>query len=312
MLGRTAASLFWMSRYMERAENIARLTEVGYRSALTPNSGGGHREDWRSILVAAGCLDAFEAKKRPATPEAIRAFLLLDRDHPSSVRSCVEIARNNARSVRTALTSEMWEALNSTWNELADLQPERIGPARLPEFLDWVRQRSAMFRGATIGTLLRTEGFHFSQIGAFLERADNTARILKMKYAVLLPGPGSSDRNAYQWETILRSVSAHRSYRHFFQEAYRPNNIAEFLILRQEMPRSLRYCTDQVQASLASLVELTERGQMGLALAGARYGKLAQVQIDALLRDGLGAFLDQFIIDTAEMAEAVADEFHFV
>lgn len=312
MLGRTAASLFWMSRYMERAENIARLTEVGYRSAMTPNTGGGHREDWRSILTATGCLDAFQAKTRQVTPEAIRAFLLLDRDHPSSVRSCVEIARNNARSVRTALTSEMWEALNSTWNELADIGPDAIGPAKLPELLDWVRQRSALFRGATIGTLLRNEGYHFSQLGAFLERADNTARILKMKYAVLLPATGSGDRNAYQWETILRSVSAHRSYRHFYQEAYRPKNIADFLILRREMPRSLRYSTDQLRASLRRLVEATDRGQASVALATARFGKLSHIGIDVLMREGLGEFLDSFVNDSAEMADSIATEFHFV
>ena len=312
MLGRTAASLFWMSRYMERAENIARLTEVGYRSALTPNVGGGHREDWQSILAATGCLDAFEDRKQPATAEAMRTFLLLDADHPSSVRSCFETARNNARAVRTALTSEMWEALNSTWNELAAAGPDRIGPAQLPEFLEWIRQRSALFRGATMGTLLRTEGFHFSQIGAFLERGDNTARILKMKYAVLLPGAGRDDRSSYQWETILRSVSAHRAYRHFYQEAYQSEKIAEFLILREEMPRSLRYCAERMRSALRKLHALTDGGAAALKLADERYGVLAEVKIPALLRGGLAPFLDAFIASNAEVADAIAQDFHFV
>ena len=314
MLGRTAASLFWMSRYMERAENVARLTEVGYRSALTPDSGGGHRGDWQSVLSAVGCLDGFEARGFPLTADAARDYLLFDRDNPSSVMSCIEIARNNARSVRTAVTREMWEALNSTWNEFAALAPGAVGPARLPEILDWIRQRTALFRGATIGTLLRDEGYHFSQIGAYLERADNTARILKMKYSVLLPSSSGeiNDRSAYQWETILRSVSAHRSYRHFYQESYRPHHIAEFLVLRQEMPRSLRHCCDLICESLRHLVALTEGGQGCVTLADQRFGGLCNMRVEQIMTSGLGAFLDGFINDTGELANAIGEEFHFL
>jgi uncharacterized alpha-E superfamily protein len=314
MLGRTAASLFWMSRYMERAENVARLTEVGYRSALTPDSGGGHRGDWQSVLSAAGCQDGFEARGFPLTADAAREYLLFDRDNPSSVMSCIENARNNARSVRTAVTREMWEALNSTWNEFAALVPAAIGPARVPEILDWIRQRTSLFRGALVGTLLRDEGYHFSQIGAYLERADNTARILKMKYSVLLPTSSGeiNARSAYQWETILRSVSAHSSYRYFYQESFRPHNIAEFLVLRQEMPRSLRHCTDLISDSLRQLVVLTEGGQGCVTLAEQRFGALSRTQVEQIMTSGLGAFLDGFINGTSELATAIGTEFHFL
>ena len=204
--------------------------------------------------------------------------------------------------------------MNSTWNEFAALAPGAVGPARLPEILDWIRQRTALFRGATIGTLLRDEGYHFSQIGAYLERADNTARILKMRYSVLLPNSSGeiNDRSAYQWETILRSVSAHRSYRHFYQESYRPHHIAEFLVLRQEMPRSLRHCCDLICESLRHLVALTEGGESCVTFADQRFGGLCNMKVEHIMTSGLGAFLDGFINDTGELATAIGAEFHFL
>ena len=234
MLGRTASNLYWMSRYMERAENIARLTEVGHRISLTPDVGSGYREDWQSTLAAAGCLDAFREGKSGLTAEAVQKFLLFDRGNASSVGSCLEAARHNGRSVRTALTREVWEALNTTWIEFGAFRPGDLGPGRLPELLDWVRQRSALFRGAVLGTLLRDEGYHFIQLGTFVERSDNTARILDVKYSVLLPTneAAGGERSIHQWETILRSVSAHRSYRYVYKDRYRPANVADFLILQ--------------------------------------------------------------------------------
>lgn len=229
MLGRTADSLFWMSRHMERAENMARLAEAGFRISLTPDTGDGHREEWRSTLTSAGVLNLFLDKYGDAFFDQAIGFILFDDDNPSSVRSCLRAARTNARSVRTKITRDMWEALNSTWLAYDAISPTEITAARLPELLDWIRERTSLFRGALLGTILRDDTYFFSQLGAFIERADNTARIIDVKYFILLPDSQAigGDIDTYQWETILRSVSAHRSYRHVFQDNYRPWNVAD-------------------------------------------------------------------------------------
>ena len=314
MLGRTAASLFWMSRYIERAENIARLTEVGYRISLTPDIGSGHREDWRSTLIAAASLDSYLARHDTITPEKVKHFLLFDRDNPSSVRACLETARNNARAVRTALTREMWEALNSTYIEFTAIKPADLASGKLPEFLDWVRQRSALFRGSLLGTLLRDEGYHFSQLGAFMERADNTARILDVKYYVLLPSNETvgGDLDAFQWETILRSVSAHRSYRHVYKDRYRPWNIGEFLILRPEMPRSLRFCYGWIERSLDGLADLMGTSAPSRDDAAALHAALQNGNMAAIFQAGLHEFLSDFIQRNNDVSNRIATDFHFL
>src|SRR5262245_50141678 len=259
MLGRTAASLFWMSRYVERAENMARLLEVGYRISLMPGAIEGHRDEWRSTLTSAACEQSYFAKHKKIGAGHVINHLLFDEDNPSSVKSCVRSARNNGRAVRTALTRDLWESLNGTWNELAGVKPQSITADRLPGFLDWIKQRAMLFRGALLGTMLRGDTYYFSQAGTFIERADNTARILDVKYYILLPQPTDvgSELDMQQWATILRSVSAHRSYRwHFRDSRYRPWLVAEFLILREQMPRSLIFCYQWINASLSGLETL--------------------------------------------------------
>lgn len=313
MLGRTASSLFWMARYMERAENIARLVQVGHRISLTPDSTGGYREDWKSTLASAGCLDAFQASGQKLTAAEVQRFLMFDRRHPSSIHCCLESARNNGRAVRTALTREMWEALNSTWLSFAAMDPAAMGPGQLPEFLDWVRQRSAQFRGAMLGSLLRDEGFHFLQLGTFVERADNTARILDVKYSVLLPANEAigGERNLHQWETILRSVAAMGAYRYFYRQRFRGRTVAEFLMLRPEMPRSLRFCCDFIQPSLASLAAMTGGGAESLALAEGLAAEVREADLDRVLRQGLHEFLLDFLARNGAIAMAVAADYHF-
>jgi uncharacterized alpha-E superfamily protein len=235
MLGRTASSLFWMSRYVERAENMARLLEVGYRISLMPGTLEGHRDDWRSTLLSAACAEGYDQKYQELTAEHVINYLLFDLDNTSSIKACLMTARNNGRAVRTALTRDVWESINSTWNEFNQILPESISTARLPEFLEWIRQRSMAFRGALLGTMLRTDNYYFSQLGNFIERADSTARILDVKYYILLPRPTDvgGELDIQQWGTILRSVSAHRAYRWFYRESrYQPWLVAEFLILR--------------------------------------------------------------------------------
>lgn len=313
MLGRTAESLYWMSRHMERAENMARLAEAGFRISLTPDTGDGHAEEWRSTLTSAGVLHLFEAKHGDGAFDKAIGFILFDDDNPSSVRSCLKAARSNARFVRTKITRDMWQALNSTWLSFDAMRPSEISTARLPELLDWIREHTALFRGALLGTILRDDTYYFSQLGAFVERADNTARILDVKYFILLPSNQAigGEMDIYQWETILRSVSAHRSYRHVYNDAYRPWNIADFLILRPEMPRSLRFCYDWLQNTIDGLAEhYGERPAAADHISRIR-GMLAAMELDAIFRQGLHEFLTGFVADNNRLTEIVAGDYHF-
>lgn len=313
MLGRTASNLFWMGRYMERAENVARLTDVGHRLSLTPDVGSGYREDWQATLAAAGCLDPASVGLAKLTSDSVQKYLLFDRNNISSVASCLEAARTNGRSVRTALTREVWEALNTAWIEFGAFKPDDIRPGKLPELLDWVRQKTSMFRGAVQGTLLHDEGYRFLQLGNFIERADNTARILDTRYSVLLPTTeaAAGERGMYQWETILRSVSAHRSYRHVYKDRYRPRQVADFLILRREMPRSLRYSHDHIRRALAGLNTITGGGAISLALAHETSAKLHDNDIPAIFAFGLHEFLTDCLRETALIADTAATDYHF-
>ena len=313
MLGRTASNLFWMARYMERAENVARLTEVGHRLSLTPDVGSGYREDWEATLAAGGCPDPAAAGLKSLSSEAVHKYLLFDRNNTSSIASCLEAARTNGRSVRTALTREVWEALNTAWIEFGTFEPDDTRPGRLPELLDWVRQKTSLFRGTVQGTLLHDEGYRFLQLGSFIERADNTARILDTRYSVLLPTTEAAggERGMYQWETILRSVSAHRSYRHVYKDRYRPHLVAEFLILRQEMPRSLRYSLDHVRRALAGLHTITGGGADSLALVQEICAKLQRNDIPTIFKFGLHEFLADCLMQTVAIADAAAADYYF-
>ncbi len=313
MLGRTAASLFWMSRQIERAENMARLAEAGFRISLTPDTGDGHREEWRSTLTSAGVVDRFIEKYGDDAFDKALSFILFDNDNQSSVRACLRSARTNARFVRSKITRDMWEALNSTWLAYEAIKPDEITPARLPDLLDWIRQRAALFRGTLLGTILRDDGYYFSQFGAFVERADNTARILDVKYFILLPSNQmiGGEIDTYQWETILRSVSAHRAYRHVFHETYRPWHVAEFLILHAEMPRSLRFCYDWLQIAADGLSTLYGvRPQSGEFVAETR-DMLKAIDMKSIFQSGLHEFLTDFISRNIRLTEALSADYNF-
>ncbi len=313
MLGRTAESLFWMSRQIERAENMARLAEVGFRISLTPGIGGGHREEWRSTLTSAGVVDQFFAKYGEASFDKAMDFILFDDDNASSVRSCLRSARANARFVRTKITRDMWEAMNSTWIAYDSIKPQDVTAARLPELIDWIRQRAALFRGSLLGTILRDDGYFFSQFGAFVERADNTARILDVKYFILLPSNQmiGGEIDTYQWETILRSVSAHRAYRHVFHENYRPWNVADFLILHAEMPRSLRFCYDWLSAAIEGLCALYGTRPPSADLIAETRNMLQTMNMETIFQAGLHEFLTGFIARNNRLTAALAADYHF-
>jgi uncharacterized alpha-E superfamily protein len=310
MLSRTADGLYWLARYMERAENVARILGAGTRMASLTRSVGSASNEWESTLVASGCARAYREKHGEVHAQGVIDFLVRDLDNPSSILSCLETARRNARAARTALTVDMWEVLNDTWLELRSPGFECESDARLAAFLEWVKQRSLLFNGAYANTMLRNDAFCFAQLGTYLERADNTARILDVKYHVLLSGServgGALDYS--QWESILRAVSALRAYHWVYHERLAPWMIADLLILRPEMPRSLRACFAQITRYLDLLAEAYggKRGECHRR-AGEIEARLHFGRIDAIFQSGLHEFLTRFIDEAILLGRELAE-----
>ncbi len=310
MLSRTANNLYWLARYTERMDYVARLLEVGQRMAGMSRGG----EEWRSMLVAAGCEPGFVKKYETISTAAVVDFLFRDPDNPSSVQSCITTARQNARAVRTAITTDMWEALNGTWQESRELFGGGFRPEDLSGATDWVKTRAVLFRGAYSSTMLRSDAYWFARLGSHVERADNTARILDVKYHVLLPDYESvgGGLDYHHWTSILRAVSALRAYHWVYRDRVKPWNVAELMILRPEMPRSLRACYDEITSNLDQL-GATYGGRYGEChrLAGELHARLRFGRIDNIFQTGLHEFLTEYIDRTLELGDEISDHFLF-
>ncbi|SIT60011.1 conserved hypothetical protein [Mesorhizobium prunaredense] len=311
LLGRTANGLYWMNRYIERAENMARLVDAGLRMALTRTQNAS--EEWNSVLLSAGSDAAFTQKYSDYTAANVADFLLRDTSNPSSTMASIETARNNARMVRTALTRETWESINEAWMSLKRILAKPIDERDLPSVLDAIKRETALIRGAFYGTMLRNEIFDFSQLGTYVERADNTARILDVKYYVLLPSISwvGSTLDNYQWESILRSVSAHRSYRWVYEADYKPTNIADYLILNVRMPRSLTFCYRFLTEHLRFLGDDYGERHACHVTAGKTQAMLAAGSIKDIFDAGLHEFLANFIRDNIRLGDEIAQDYRF-
>jgi len=314
MLSRTAENLFWLARYMERADTMARLLEVGYRMALMPSVDEGYRNEWASLVAAAGSSSGFEAKFGETFRQRdVETWLFYDRENASSVMSCIETARQNGRAVRTALTTEMWYALNGAYLELREIERRPRSENPLPQLCDWTKRQAALLRGATEGTHLQNDGYDFLTLGLYLERGDNTARLLDVKYYVLLPTVdmvgGSID--TYQWTTLLRALSAFRAFHWSYGGAYNPRKIAHFLILNRACPRSLLHCHDKAGFHLDRLARAYGRRTAAHDRAHASLGELAEAKVDDILDEGLHQFISRFIHQNAMLAREVADGYLF-
>lgn len=311
LLGRTANGIYWMARYFERAENMARLIDAGLRMALTRTESA---EEWTSVVVSAGAEAGFREKHKDYTVKTVTDYLMRDLSNPASIASVVEAGRMNARMVRTALTREAWEAINEAWMNLKRLLAKRVDERDLPTVLDAIKRETALIRGAIYGTQLRNEIFDFTQLGTYVERADNTARILDVKYYVLLPSiswVGSTLDNS-QWESILRSVSAHRSYRWVYDTQYKPTNIADFLILNGRMPRSLAFCYRMIDEHLGFLAKAYDQRHPCHDTVEANAAKLKVGSIKEIFDTGLHEFLASFIRDNNRLSNEVAENYRFV
>lgn len=311
MLGKTAGGLFWMFRYLERSENTARLVEAGFRIALTrPDSAS---DEWASVVETAGVRHDYLERHDDYDGAAVVDYLLRDKTNPSSVMSAIESARNDARLVRTALTREVWEAVNDCWMNLKDALRRPVRESDLPGVLNLIRQQSALVRGALHGTMLRNDIFDFARVGTFLERADNTARILDVKYYVLLPSAsqiGSSLDNV-QWETILRSVEGQRAFRWLNGADVTPRGIAEFLILDGRMPRSLVFCASKLKGNLQYLDEQYGVDHASSELIQKMRSNLQTTTIDDIFEIGLHEFLTAFLDETARLASQIEQDYRF-
>jgi uncharacterized alpha-E superfamily protein len=309
MLSRTADCLYWLARYVERAESVARALLVAHRMASLARSLGDPGNEWQSTLVAVGCEPHYTAKHGAVDQDAVVEYLVCDLENPSSIFACIDKARQNARAVRTALTVEMWETLNETWLALRARCHEARTSDRFVPFLEWIKERALLFDAAYANTMLRNDAFYFTQLGTWLERADNTARILDVKYHVLLPRTetvgGALDHA--QWQAILRAVSAQRSYHWVYRERLAPWLIAELLILRPEMPRSLLACFTQVVRYLDLLAE-GYGGRRGEChrLAGELHAQLRFGRIATIFAAGLHEFLTDMIDRTAALGQEIS------
>ena len=313
MLSRTASDLFWMSRHMERAENVARMLDVTYRMSLLPyhvlEPGQEWAEPWVVPLVITGLVTPYYERYTAITIDDVLRFMVLDPNNPSSILSCLKLARENGRSQRGAVSSEMWECLNATWLEMREVNFDNIHHRGVSEFFEWVKTRSQLFRGITFGTMIRDEAYRFIRLPQFLERADNTARILDVKYHTLLPSVedvgGAVDY--YQWGALLRSVGSFESYRKIYRDAITPIRVAELLILRDDIPRSLHACLNDIYRILQELCDSSSLEPE--RLAGEIHAQLHYGRTERIMEHGLHEYLMEFIDQLAVLNSEISSHF---
>lgn len=299
MLSRTADHLFWMSRYTERAENTARLLDVNYQTSLLPQSAGVDQVGWEGLLRISELMQHYQHQHGDIKAKNVLHFMVRDESNPSSIVSCLKAARENARAVRGVLTTELWETQNQTWLELQRLLKGNSFEKDPSEFFEWVKFRSHLSRGVAIGTMLQDEAFHFYRMGTFLERADNTARLIDVKFQAVesdfygAASEADQELDFYHWSAILRSVSGFEVYRKVYRAVITPERVAELLILRPDMPRSLLACMNEVVNNLKAVSNDTSADTE--RYAGKLRAELQFGRIDEILANGLHAFLTQFL-----------------
>lgn len=309
MLSRTADNLFWMARYLERAESTARLLTMGQRMAILP--GAAYRDEWRSVLRVTGC-EGFLGHGGPVTEADAVWILLLDPDNPSSINACLVRARANGRSVRTKLTQEMWEALNMSWRRFEGVTPE-MAVADLPGLIDWVKTRTSVFKGALETGLMRHEGHDFIRIGGAIERAQMTLRLLDVKHYALLPETDvvGGGRDHYQWTSVLHALSGIRAYHHVYGGVHSPANIVDFLVANRTFPRSVAFCAEQVRTHLGNLAKHHGAQAPCHATVDELLALLKAGRNGAIFRKGLHGSVQQCLALMDRLGTEIAASYHF-
>ena len=309
MLSRTAGSLYWMARYVERTDATARLIEMGSRMAMLPGSRG--RDEWRSVARVTGSA-ALTDGAGTVMQDRIVATLMLDPDDGSSIRACQNRARQNGRAVRTALTRDMWEALNEDWRRLELIDP--LAASRdLPVLLDWVKRKAMLLRGAVETSMLRNDSYDFVNLGTYVERADMMLRLLDVKYHVLLPETEvvGGGRDHHQWTSVLHATSAMRAYHHTYRGDYTPWRIADFMVLNRRFPRSVAHCYDRIAHALDRLAGT--HGGRGYSHWTARdmLQRLEAQEMGEIFQDGLHEFVLDARAVTGRLANQISQDYHF-
>jgi uncharacterized alpha-E superfamily protein len=311
MLSRTADNLYWLARNMERADATARIIDTAQRLVTMPQVAGETTNEWDSAIATAGCIPAFRAKYKDADVRTVTEFLAFAPENPTSICNCFEIARQNARAVRTALTGEMWDVINSAWHEIRGFDPARTHGEELSKFLAFVKESSLRFDGSAFRTMLRNDAYWFSRLGILIERADATARILDVKYHVLLPEQAQvgGPLDYFQWVSILRSVSARTSYQWVYRDSVKPWLVADLLILNLQMPRSLASCYENLSRYLDDLAQFYGRQGNSQRLARAMLSKLSNASMDEIFQSGLHEFIGGFIAENNRLGGAIAEQY---
>ena len=312
MLSRTADNLYWLSRYAERADFLARILDAAHRLAALPSSYGGRESnEWASALSSAGDPELVRTLYDTVNEHTVCNFLAFSAQNPSSIRSCIATARENARSIRTALTTEMWDTINGAWLELRSYEGRDLSREEFTQFLDWVKRVSLTFDGSAYRTMLRNDAYWFTRAGTAIERADNTARILDVKYQILLPAServgGSLDY--FQWTTILREVSAFNAYHWVYRESIKPLLVADLLILNPEMPRSLASCYRMLVEHLDLIADAYGRRGESQRLASKMRAKLGSADIERIFASGLHEFIQGFIGENNALGAAISEQY---
>jgi uncharacterized alpha-E superfamily protein len=311
MLSRTADNLYWLARYMERADATARILDAAQRLVAMPQAIGGNTNEWESAVATAGCVPAFQAKYGKADARTVTEFLAFAPDNPASIRNCFETARQNARAVRTALTGEMWDLINTAWHDLKRFDPARTQGEELSNFIAFVKEASLRFDGSAFRTMLRNDAYCFSRLGILIERADATARILDVKYHVLLPEEAQvgGPLDYFQWVSILRSVSARTSYHWVYRDSVKPWLVADLLILNRQMPRSLASCYENLSRYLDDLAQFYGRQGNSQRLARGMVTKFSNASMQEIFQSGLHEFIGQFIADNNRLGGAITEQY---
>ena len=312
MLSRTADHLYWMSRYTERAENTARMLDVNYQTSLLPQSEAVAQLGWQGLLSISELLFSYKERHGEIQAREVMDFMVKDEDNPSSILSCLGAARENARAVRGTLTTEVWETQNTTWLEVKRMVKSGEFERDPAQFLEWVKFRSHLSRGVTVGTMLMDEALYFMRMGSFLERADNTARLVDVKFHALqsdfygTANEKDQEYDFYHWSAILRSVSGFEVYRKVYRDVIKPERVAELLILRPDMPRSLHSSLNEVVNNLRLVA--SDTNSETLRRAGKLRAELEYGRIDEILATGLHAYLTQFLDRVNDLGAHISRE----
>jgi uncharacterized alpha-E superfamily protein len=309
MLSRTADHLYWMARYIERAENVARVLDVTYNMSLVPTANGHDRDLWNAVLEITGNPENYKKEYGEISAAKVIKYLAMDTNNPSSIYSTLRSARENARAVRVTMPPDTWESINGLWLEFNQFTKKDLTQEGLSEFCDWVKSRSHLFRGVCFGTMLRDEAFSFIRLGTFIERADNTARLLNVKYDFLVNEQLEQDAavDYYEWSAVLRSVSASQAYQKIYSDAIDPIRVSELLVLRHDMPRSLHACYDEIVPIVEHVAK--SRETEAKRLSGELHAKLHYGKMQDIYSYGLQDFLDGFIQSNYLLGEEIQRSF---